>query len=62
MEIKSEVGIYKRQQEIEGEKEKKQENNKEKKKVFRLKNINQFYFQPLKVVSVICRFDQIEDI
>ena len=36
-----------------------QENDQEKKKVFRLKNINQFYFQPLIIiVSVICRFDK----
>ena len=31
-----------------------------KKKVFRLKNINKFYFQQLMIVSVICWFDQIE--
>ena len=37
-----------------------QEKYQEKKKVFRLKNINQFYFQPLIIVSVICRFHQIE--
>ena len=37
-----------------------QENVQEIKKVFRLKNINKFYFQPLIIVSVICRFDQIE--
>ena len=34
------------------------ENYQEKKKVFRLKNSNQFYFQPLIIVSVICRFDK----
>ena len=30
------------------------------KKKFRLKNMNKFNFQPLIMVSVICRFDQIE--
>ena len=30
-----------------------QENDQEKKKVFRLKNINQFYFQPLGIVSAL---------
>ena len=37
-----------------------QENHQEKKKVFRFEDINQFYFQPLLIVSVICRFGQIE--
>ena len=37
-----------------------QENDQEKKKDFRLKNINQFYLEPLIIVSVIYRFDQIE--
>ena len=52
----SEVGIYKRKQEskIKDRKhaldqESGQENDKEKKRVFRLKNINQFQFQPLLV-------------
>ena len=36
-----------------------QENHQEKKKVFRFEDINQFYFQPLLIVSVICRFGQI---
>ena len=31
------------------------ENDKEK-NVYRLKNINKFHFQPLIIVSVICRF------
>ena len=30
------------------------------KESFKNKNINQFYFQPLIIVSVICRIDQIE--
>ena len=34
------------------------ENKKVRKK--ERKNINQFYFQPLKIIFVICRFDQIE--
>ena len=63
----SEVGIYKRKQESK-KKERKhavdqendQEDVKEKKKVFRIKNINQFYFQPPMIISVICRFNKIE--
>ena len=57
------MGIYKWNQESK-KKERKhaldQENDQEKKKVFRLININQFYFQPLIIVSLICWFDQIE--
>ena len=61
----TELGIYKRRQEIVRKEKKKhaldQEKDQEKKKVFRLNNnTKQFYFQPLLIVSVICRFDQIE--
>ena len=56
----AEVGIYERKKESK-KKERKhtldqvsdKENYQEKKKVFRLKNINQSYFQPLIIVSVI---------
>ena len=37
-----------------------QENYQEKNKGFILKNSNQFYFEPLLIVSDICRIDQIE--
>ena len=38
-----------------------QESDQERKKIFRFKNIKQFYFKPLIIiVSVIPRFDQIE--
>ena len=36
-----------------------QVNDQEKRKFLDLKNINQFYFQPLIIISVICRLDQI---
>ena len=61
------MGIYKRKQEIKKkeikhalDQESEQENDQEEKKVFILKNINQFYFEPLIIVSIICRFDEIE--
>ena len=56
------MGIYKRKQE--SKKTRKhtfdQENDQKKKKDFRFKSINQFNFEPLKIIVVICRFDQIE--
>ena len=61
------MGIYKWKQESKKKRKKHalyqesdQENDQEKKRVFRLKNINQFYFQPLKIVSIICGSGQIE--
>ena len=59
------VGIYKRKQESKKRKEntlliKKVTKKTIKKKMFKLKTINKFYFQLLKIVSVICRFNQIE--
>ena len=36
-----------------------QVNDQEKRKFLDLKKINQFYFQPIIIISVICRFDQI---
>ena len=64
----TEVGVYKRKQESKKKKERKhaldqesdQENDQGKKKVFRLVNMNHFYFQPLTIVPAICRFEQIE--
>ena len=50
-----EVGVYKRKQES-----KEKEKNTLRPRKRSRKNINQFYFQPLIIVSVICRFDQIE--
>ena len=54
-----EVEIYKRKQ---GSKKKKRKHalDQEKMKVFRFKNINQFYFQPLIKASAISQFDQLE--
>ena len=57
------MGIYKRKQKIKKKRKKSRKRpgkRSRKGKVFRLKNTHQFYFQPLIIVSVICRFDQIE--
>ena len=45
----TEVETYNKKKE---EKKKDQENDQEKKKVFRLKNINQFYFPPYVIVHL----------
>ena len=59
MRTEPEVGIYEKKQESE-KKRKKTRSLFDQKKVFKLKKYQSFNFQALKIIFVICRFDQIE--